>query len=111
MRVGDGFGRIPRIGILSPVTEPLSLRHKIPLVSPFREITDAGGLLNYGPDLSMLFRRSAALVDRTLKGEKPSDLPIGKPTDFELGANLLTAQALNVTIPASLLSQATYVRR
>ena len=59
----------------------------------------------------MLFRRSAALVDRILKGEKPGDLPIGKPTDFELGANLLTAQALNVTIPASLLSQATYVRR
>ena len=66
----------------------LSLRYKIPLVSPFREITDAGGLLNYGPDLSMLFRSSASLVDQILKGAKPGDLPIGEPSDFELGANL-----------------------
>jgi putative tryptophan/tyrosine transport system substrate-binding protein len=89
----------------------LSLRYKIPLVSPFREITDAGGLLSYGPDLSMLFRRSASLVAQILKGAKPGDLPIGKPSDFELGASLHTAKALNVTIPASILSRATYVRR
>ena len=89
----------------------LSLRYKIPLVSPFREITDAGGLLSYGPDLSMLFRRSASLVAQILKGAKPGDLPIGKPSDFELGANLQTAKALDVTIPASILSRATYVRR
>jgi putative tryptophan/tyrosine transport system substrate-binding protein len=89
----------------------LSLRYKIPLVSPFREITDAGGLLSYGPDLSMLFRRSASLVAQILKGAKPGDLPIGKPSDFELGANLQTAEALNVAIPASILSRATYVRR
>jgi putative tryptophan/tyrosine transport system substrate-binding protein len=89
----------------------LSLTHKIPLVSPLREITDAGGLLSYGPDLSMLFRRSASLVDQILKGAKPGDLPIGKPSDFELGANLRTANALNVTIPASILSRATYIRQ
>jgi hypothetical protein len=45
----------------------LSLKYKLPVVSPFREITDAGGLLSYGPDLSMLFRRSASLVDQILK--------------------------------------------
>ena len=89
----------------------LSLRYKIPVVSPFREITDAGGLLGYGPNLSMLFRRSASLVDQILKGAKPGDLPIGKPSDFELGANLRTAKALNVTLPASILSRATYVRQ
>jgi len=55
----------------------LSLRCRIPVVSPFREITEAGGLLGYGPDLSMLFCRSAGLVDQILKGAKPGDLPIG----------------------------------
>src|SRR5215467_241640 len=100
----DGSGNSARIGALS-------LKHRIPLVSPFREITDAGGLLSYGPDLSMLFRRSASLVDQILKGAKPGDLPIGKPSDFELGANLQTARALNITIPASILSRATYVRQ
>jgi putative tryptophan/tyrosine transport system substrate-binding protein len=97
------LGNAERIGALS-------LRYEIPLVSPFREITDAGGLLSYGPDLSMLFRRSAFLVDQILKGAKPGDLPIGKPSDFELGANLQSAKALNVTIPVSILSRATYVR-
>jgi len=89
----------------------LSLKYKLPIVSPFREITDAGGLLSYGPDLSMLFRRSASLVDRILKGAKPGDLPIGKPSDFELGANLQTAKALNLAIPASIMSRATYIRQ
>ena len=68
------LGNAERIGALS-------LRYKIPVVSPFREITDAGGLLSYGPDLSMLFRRSASLVDQILKGAKPGDLPIGQPND------------------------------
>jgi putative ABC transport system substrate-binding protein len=98
------LGNATRIGALS-------LRYKVPLVSPFREITDVGGLLSYGPDLSMLFRRSASLVDQILKGARPGDLPIGRPSDFELGANLQTAKALNLAIPASLLSRATYIRQ
>ena len=111
-----------RVDAIMPLSDPmalgnserigaLSLRYKIPVVSPFREITNAGGLLSYGPDLSMLFRRSASLVDQILKGAKPGDLPIGKPNDFELGANLQAASALNVSIPASILSRATFVRR
>ena len=110
-----------RVDAILPLSDPmasgnaerigsLSLRYKMPLVSPFREITDAGGLLSYGPDLSMLFRRSASLVDQILKGAKPGDLPIGMPSKFELGANLQAAKALNVPIPASILSRATYVR-
>jgi putative ABC transport system substrate-binding protein len=87
----------------------LSLKYKLPIVSPFREITDTGGLLSYGPDLSMLFRRSASLVDKILKGAKPGDLPIGKPSDFELGANPRAAKALNVTIPASILGRASHM--
>jgi len=87
----------------------LSLKYKLPIVSPFREITDAGGLLSYGPDLSMLFRRSASLVDKILKGAKPGDLPIGKPSDFELGANRRAAKALNVAIPASIMGRASHM--
>jgi putative ABC transport system substrate-binding protein len=87
----------------------LSLEYRIPVVSPFREITEAGGLLNYGPDLSMLFHRSASLIDQILKGANAGDLSIGEPTDFELGANLRAAQTLNVTIPASILSRAAHV--
>ena len=87
----------------------LSLRSRIPVVSPFREITEAGGVLGYGPDLSMLFRRSARLVDQILKGAKPGDLPIGKPSEFELSANLKSARALGMTIPDSVLSRAAHL--
>jgi putative ABC transport system substrate-binding protein len=87
----------------------LSLEHRIPAVSPFREITQAGGLLSYGPDLSMLFHRSASLIDRILKGANAGDLPIGAPTEFELGANIHAARILNLVIPQSILSRATHV--
>jgi putative ABC transport system substrate-binding protein len=87
----------------------LSLKHRIPVVSPFREITEAGGLLSYGPDLSRLFQRSASLVDQILKGVNAGDLPIGAPAEFELAANVRAAGVLNVTIPASILSRATHV--
>jgi putative ABC transport system substrate-binding protein len=87
----------------------LSLECRIPVISPFREITRAGGLLGYGPDLSMLFRRSASLVDAIIKGAKAGDLPIGEPTDFELSANLRAARTLDVSIPASIVSRATHV--
>ena len=87
----------------------LSLRSRIPVVSPFREITEAGGVLGYGPDLSMLFRRSARLVDQILKGANPGDLPIGKPSEFELSANLKSARTLGMTIPDSVLSRVTHL--
>ena len=96
------LGNADRIG-------DLSLKYRVPAVSPFREITEAGGLLSYGPDLSMLFHRSAALIDKILKGANAGDLPIGEPTDFELGVNLRAARILHVSIPASILSRATHV--
>jgi putative tryptophan/tyrosine transport system substrate-binding protein len=96
------LGNAARIG-------DLSLEYGIPVVSPFREITEAGGLLSYGPDLSMLFHRSASLIDQILKGANAGDLPIGEPTDFELGANLRAARKLDISIPASVLSRATHV--
>jgi putative ABC transport system substrate-binding protein len=87
----------------------LSLQHRIPVISPFREITDAGGVLGYGPDLSTLFRRSAAVVDRILKGSNPGDIPIGEPQKFDISINLMSSRALNLTIPDSLMSRAAFL--
>lgn len=87
----------------------LSLQRKIPVFSPFQEITDAGGVLGYGPDLSTLFRRSASMVDQIIKGTKPGDIPIGEPQKFDLSINLRSSRALNLTIPDSLVARATHL--
>ena len=78
-------------------------RHRLPLVSEIKEFAEAGGLLTYGASLPALFRRAAYYVDRILKGAKPADLPVERPTKFELVINLKTAKALGVAIPRSLL--------
>jgi putative ABC transport system substrate-binding protein len=62
--------------------------------------------LSYGPNLVTLFQRAAYFADRILRGDKPSDLPIERPTNFELFINLKTAKALGLTIPSTLLLQA-----
>jgi ABC-type uncharacterized transport system substrate-binding protein len=87
----------------------LSLQRRIPVVSPFQEITDAGGILGYGPDLSTLFRRSAAMVDQIIKGTKPGEIPIGEPQKFDLSLNLRSSRAMNLTVPDSIISRATYL--
>lgn len=87
----------------------LSIQHRVPVISPFREITDAGGIIGYGPDLSTLFRRTAAVVDRVLKGTKPGDIPIGEPEKFDLSINLVSGRALNLTFPDSVVSRAAYL--
>jgi putative tryptophan/tyrosine transport system substrate-binding protein len=81
----------------------------LPGVFPSREWVVAGGLMSYGPNLPDLFRRAATYVDKILQGAKPADLPVEQPTTFELVINLKTAQALGLTIPPSLLFQATEV--
>jgi putative ABC transport system substrate-binding protein len=84
----------------------LAAKHRLPTVYPLRDYVDAGGLMAYGPDLAVQYRRGAEYVDKILKGAKPGDLPIEQPTKFELVVNLKTAKALGITIPESILLRA-----
>ena len=81
-------------------------KHQLPSIYGQREYVEAGGLMAYGPNTADMFRRSAAYIDRILKGAKPADLPVEQPTKFELVINMKTAKALGVTIPQSLLVRA-----
>jgi putative ABC transport system substrate-binding protein len=84
----------------------LAVRHRVPTVYPFRHFAVNGGLMSYGPDTVDTFQRSAAYVDRILRGEKASDLPVQAPTKYELVINLKTAKALGLTVPDKLLALA-----
>jgi putative ABC transport system substrate-binding protein len=81
-------------------------RNNLPAVSFNREFAKAGGLMSYGNDVTDNYRRSATFVDRILKGEKPSDLPVEVPVKFELIVNLKTAKALGLDVPPTLLATA-----
>jgi putative tryptophan/tyrosine transport system substrate-binding protein len=84
----------------------LAASSRLPAMYGFREFPDEGGLMSYGPSLADLFRRAATFVDKILKGAKPADLPVEQPTKFELVINRKTANALGLTVPATLLAQA-----
>jgi putative ABC transport system substrate-binding protein len=81
----------------------LAKQHRLPALYTFRPIIASGGLMSYDTDQTDLFRRAASYVDRILRGEKPSDLPVQNPTKFELAINLKVAKALGLTVPRRLL--------
>jgi putative ABC transport system substrate-binding protein len=84
-----------------------ALRHRLPLISPWREVTEVGGLMSYAPSASEYYRAAATYADKILKGARPSELPVERPTRFDFVINLNTARTLGLTVPPSLLAQVT----
>ena len=83
-----------------------ALAARLPTIFSQREYLEAGGLMAYGPNFPDLNRRAADYVDKVLRGAKPADLPVEQPTKFDLAVNLITARALGLEIPPSLLARA-----
>ena len=104
--LGDPMFRLHR----SRLAE-LAVTSALPSMHQVRVVVEAGGLLYDGASLADMVRRAATYVDKILKGAKPGDLPVEQPTAFELVINLKTAEAMGLTIPPSLLFQATEVIR
>ena len=97
----DSFLNAHRVEITSLVA-----RYRLPAIYPYRLYTKVGGFLSYGNDVFDNYRRAAGYVDRILKGEKPSELPVQAPVKFELVLNLKTAKALGFEVPPTLLARA-----
>jgi putative ABC transport system substrate-binding protein len=94
-------GTIDRAGATA-----FALEHRLPAIGTVKEWAEAGFFMSYGTSFADLWRRSAAYVDKILKGAKPGDLPIEQPTKFELVINMKTAKKLGLKIPKSILVQA-----
>jgi putative ABC transport system substrate-binding protein len=101
----------PMMTTASAQLATLAAKHRLPIAGGNIALPEHGGLMSYGPNLIDLVRRAAILVDKILKGAKPSDLPVEQPTKFELVINLGTAKALSLKIPQSVLVRADQVVR
>jgi len=104
-------GFIERIGAGGSITlykqaAELAIRNRLPAISRSRRWVDSGGLMCYGGDESVQYRRVAAYVDKILKGTKPADLPVEQPTKFEFIINLKAAKQIGLTIPPNVLARA-----
>ena len=84
----------------------LAMLHRIAVIYPVRPFVEAGGLMSYGTNLSDAYLHAGVYTARILKGAKPADLPVARPTKFELVINAETARMLDLTLPPSLLATA-----
>ena len=84
----------------------LAVRHKLPAIYFEHFFAKSGGLMSYGPNLAGQYRQAASYVDRILKGEQPSDLPVQTPTKYDLVVNLKAAKDIGLTVPPTLLARA-----
>jgi putative ABC transport system substrate-binding protein len=89
----------------------LAAKSRLPAIYPFSHFVRKGGLMSFGANLSDLYRRAATHVDKILKGAKPADLPVERPTKFELVINLKTAKQIGLTIPPNVLARVDRVIR
>jgi putative tryptophan/tyrosine transport system substrate-binding protein len=89
----------------------LAITHRLPAIHPQKEFVEAGGLIMYGPSEAEIYRRAAIYVDKILKGARPGDLPVERPTKFQLIFNLKTAKHIGLTIPPNVLARADRVIR
>ncbi len=87
----------------------LAAKHRLPAIMPFPGFAEDGGLMAYGPDLTSLFRQAGTIAVKILKGAKPGDLPVERPTRFQFAVNLKTAKALGLRLPQSILVRADQV--
>jgi len=83
--------------------------HRLPTLGPWREFAESGALMAYGYNVLDVFRRQAGYVDRLLRGARPGDLPIERPSKFDFVVNRKTARSLGITLPGTILAQATEV--
>lgn len=99
----------PLLDVYAEQIVAFTATQRMPAIFNRRKFVEAGGLMSYGANVADLFRRAAAFVDRILKGAQPAELPVEQPVKFDLVVSLKTAKALGLTIPATLLFQATEV--
>lgn len=116
--IDAAFAALPRLaGALVVTANPLfvsrrtqmvelAAHHRLPTIYPFRNFADAGGLMSYGDSLTDAFRHTGNYTGRVLKGEKPGDLPVVRPSKFEFVINIKTAKSMNLEIPPTLLALA-----
>ena len=120
--LGDALAAMKKAGAATVIIQPSpftyrqrvriiesATNHGLAAIFAFPPAARDGALIAYGPDYADLYRRAGAAVDRFLKGAKPADFPVEQPSKFEMIINLKTAKALGLTVPPSLLQQATEI--